>query len=295
MGEVADYDAKTVKCRSRHVDKLKAYYDRARDPAATFADLFGLYGMLYYMSDTLGLPVDRHLSTRLFFSSLARRLAGNVSLWNLAAHVTLPADDVAAWVAEALENRPAALLVRTPPDTIVFGDACRLGYAGVVVHRDGNGDLSTTLLQSRWESGGALDYGHSTISEPEAAVRLLHATSQLHRGAHTIYVTDHAPFVSAHERGYSIAPHYNSCVGRILDRHPEAFLVFQPGETMVADKYSRFEASTLTVEDREAAEASAAAIFGGNMGETAHGCDVGSIWGEVRIKSRRDGCPHWIA
>jgi hypothetical protein len=270
MGEVADYGAKTVQCRARHVEKLRAYQARCFEPGATYADLFGLYGMLYYMSDTLGLRIDRRLRTRLYFSGLARALAAQPSLWTAPAPSRPPAADVGAWVAEALENRPAKLERAPRPDTVIIGDACRLGYAGIFVRFGADGKPTVSMIQRRWRasSGGTLDVGLSTVSEPEAAARLLDDAAALFPGCVPLYVTDHEPFVGAHSRGFSIAPGYNSRVARIRDRHPCASLVFQPGESMLADKYSRFLAVGLDEDDVEAAKQVAASLLASSVGET---------------------------
>jgi integrase len=271
LGEVADYEKKTVKCRQRHVDKLQAYYKRSFEPDCTYADLFGLYGLLFYMSDTLALRVDKRLRTRLAFSRMARELAADPSKWLTPARVHLPLADIGAWYAEAVANRPAHIRQLPDPDTVIIGDACRLGYAGIVVHRHADGRVSTDLLQRRWPAAGGrgtLSVGLSTVSEPEAAIRLLDAARRIYPSATFAYVTDHEPFVGAVARGFSVSPDYNSRVGRVLDSHPSAFFAFQPGDSMLADRYSRFEASVLSTADREAAKAVASAFLGGVMGQT---------------------------
>jgi hypothetical protein len=152
-----------------------------------------------------------------------------------------------------------------------------MGYAGVVVRRLPSGELTTAMFQHPWRRRlvGTLDYGLSTVSEPEAAARLLDETRRIFPSMVPLYVTDHEPFVGAFERGFSIAPGYNSRVARIRDRHPDASLVYQPGESMVADKYSRFEAHVLSAADAEAAKTIASRIFGGVEGQTGDARVVG--------------------
>jgi hypothetical protein len=241
--------------------------------------------MLYYMSDTLGLRVDQRLRTRLFFSTLARRLATDPSLWQKPARVRPPSADIGAWVSEALANTPARVCRLPQPDTVIIGDACRLGYAGVVVHRLPSGELTTAMFQHQWRRrfGGTLDYGLSTVSEPEAAARLLDETAKLFPGMVPHYITDHDPFVGAFERGFSIAPGYNSRVARIRDRHPDATLSYQPGESMIADKYSRFHAQVLSAADAEAAKSVASQILCGVMGQT----DCARVVGRGRLVTRK--------
>ena len=171
------------------------------------------------------------------------------------------------------------------PRSVIIGDACRLGYAGIFVRRGVDGAFTVSMIQRRWKltSGGTLDVGLSTVSEPEAAARLLDDAARMFPGCVPLYVTDHEPFVGAHHRGFSIAPGYNSRVARIRDWHPQASLVFQPGESMLADSYSRFAAHFLSDDDREAAKAVAAALLGGCVGQTG----TARVVGRGRIAVRR--------
>ena len=121
-------------------------------------------------------------------------------------------------------------------------------------------------------------------------MRLLDDASQLFPGAVPIYVTDHEPFVAAHLRGFSVSPNYNSRVARIKDRHPNASFIFQPGESMIADKYSRFEACTLSAADVEAAKIVALALLDGVEGETSGARVVGR--GRLRTARTENGNAH---
>lgn len=259
-GEVASYDAKTVRCRDKHLRKLAFAFEHAQRKDATFSDLFALYGVLHWMSTTLRLRLDRYLPVRLFFSTLARRLATNPGLWAKPARAGRLPEGLWHWIDEAMANKPASVMDPPAPDTIVIGDACVAGYAGIVVHRTASGVLTVSLRQQRW---AASDHGveSSVVAEPEAAVRLIQHAETLFPHAVVAYVTDHLPFAFAFAKGYSSAPVYNQRITRILDAKSQASFLFMPGHAMIADSYSRMEASVLSEDDRRAALALAAEIF----------------------------------
>jgi hypothetical protein len=185
VGECLDFQHKTIRCRAKHIEKLQSLFVACLQARCTYAQLFSLLGMLYYCSDTLGLRIDRRLETRLYFSTLARHLARDVTLWDTPAPTRPPMRDLSAWFAQAVENRPAKVERLPPPDTVIFGDACGIGYAGIICHRRADGQFDVQLMQRRWSeserSGRGFD--HSTASEPEAAVRLLDAASRVFPGS----------------------------------------------------------------------------------------------------------------
>ena len=271
LGEVATYGPNpTVRCRDKHVAKLAELYERIRCRDARCSELFGLYAMLLYMSSTLGIRLDTHLPTRLYFIELARVLARDVSLWEAPARgVALPgafpAKDLEHWYHQAHANRPAHLFRAPPLDTVVFGDACVDGYAGILARRLAGGEWDVRLLQHRWDAAAKAGFAlkDSVISEPLGAVRLLDESKNCTGVQHlrAVYVTDHEPFSYAHRKGYSPSPFYNARVGDLKDRHPAVELEWSAGSTMIADKYSRFLHDALLQEDRERAIDEANAIL----------------------------------
>ena len=271
LGEVADYGPTPyIRCRPKHVDKLQQLYHRVRFDNAKCAELFGLYAMLLYMSETLGIRLDQHLQTRLYFIDLARTLARDISLWDarartVACPTSFPAKDLETWFHQAHANRPTPLRRAPQLDTVVFGDACGQGYAGVVCSRSADGSWNVRLLQHRWDAAAAANFAlaESVVSEPLGAVRLLDEAKNVAGGRwlHAVYVTDHEPFSHAHRKGYSSSPFYNARVADLKDRHPSAELLWRAGETMVADKYSRLEYTELLEQDRANAIDEAAAIL----------------------------------
>jgi len=271
LGEVANYGpTPTIRCRPKHVDKLQQLYLRVRFENAKCSELFGLYAMLLYMSETLGIRLDQHLQTRLYFIELARTLARDVSLWGarartVACPASFPAKDLEAWFHQAHANRPAALARAPQLDTVVFGDACAQGYAGICCNRAADGKWTVRLLQHEWDAAAKQAYTvtDSVVSEPLGAVRLLDETKNAcgGRALRAVYVTDHEPFRYALQKGYSPSPFYNARVGDMIDRHPLVEMEWSAGDTMVADKYSRFETKTLLPEDRALAIEKAKAIL----------------------------------
>jgi len=286
LGEVADYANKTIRCRERHVSRLDDYTRAASDASASFATQFGLYAMLLYMSDTLGIRLDKFLPTRLHFSELARALAKDPTKWRTASGVPLP-DDIFPWIEEARSNRPAKLVRLQPPQTVIIGDASRYGFAGIICRRRPDDAWATSLIQRRWDhkSRRHINFRRSAKSEPEAAVRLLRL-ARLDPNASVAYVTDHLPFAEAHTRGHSASPFYNRRVSSLRDHHPNAFLAHVPGQSTPADIFSRFKLSKL---DRDRATA-AAAIAERTFRSADRGyCIVGSM-GVARLE-----LGHWDA
>ena len=252
VGEVMDYSEKTVKCRQAHVDKLRALVANLKKPALTARELFAPYAMLLYMSETLGLRLDTHFATRSYYSAHARELAKDPTLWDGLVN-DRPGADFYGWVQEALSNRPNKVSRPAPPRVVAIGDACEQGYAAILCMRTDSG-WRTSLVQRRWSVRERSDLRtqHSSVSEPEAAVRIAKLLDR--RGAGPLlYVTDHSGFVDATDAGYSLKPEYNVRVRNFRNAQPNGALHYLEGVRNVADKFSRFKAFRLTAADRRAA------------------------------------------
>ena len=231
MGECCDYLLKTIWCRQTHIDRVGRAFDRIAEPLPTHSDYFRLYGLLMYCSETLGLETYSRLRTRTFFHQLARNLAYAPDSWQKPCTDAPPLKELAAWVAQVRANRPAQLLHMPQPNTVVIGDACRVGYGGVIIHRDADGVFHTEMHQRRWDPRtlAHCNVQHSTVSEPEAAIRLLGRATTLYPGCTAIYVTDHEAFVDAVERGSSISPVYNARVSAHRRKFTMSRFVYAPG------------------------------------------------------------------
>jgi len=252
VGEVMDYSEKTVKCRQAHVDKLRALVANLKKPALTARELFAPYAMLLYMSETLGLRLDTHFATRSYYSAHARELAKDPTLWDGLVN-DRPGADFYGWVQEALSNRPNKVSRPAPPRVVAIGDACEQGYAAILCMRTDSG-WRTSLVQRRWSVRERSDLRtqHSSVSEPEAAVRIAKLLDR--RGAGPLlYVTDHSGFVDATDAGYSLKPEYNVRVRNFRNAQPNGALHYLEGVRNVADKFSRFKAFRLTAADRRVA------------------------------------------
>ena len=252
VGEVYDYADKTIKCRTKHVERLQLLVDRLRQPLVTGRQLFAPYALLIYMSETLGLRLDTHWAARQFYSERARDFARNHSLWDEPTDLRPPAD-FHRWVAQALVNKPASVNRPRTPTTVAIGDACEMGYAAVICSKD-NGSWNVRLIQKAWSENEKrnLITANSTVSEPEAAVRIAKLVAKSTAGP-LLYVTDHQPFVDAVARGYSMRPDYNSRVRTFRNAQPHGELQHLAGTKNIADKFSRFKAFRLTAADTAAA------------------------------------------
>jgi hypothetical protein len=256
FGEVADYANKTVKCRARHLERLATMTENCFRQGATYAAQFAMYAMLLYISETLGLELHSRLPIRLFFVSRARELAKDVTLWHSPATTFPPRAHVMRWVQQASQNVAGHLRRLPPSDTVVFGDACKLGYAGIICTRIGD-TMKTTLIQRRWDhrSQQHLDFSASTVSEPEAAVRLIREAKRISGECPGVYVTDHTPFIHAMDRGCSTSPGYNSRVAAMKRFSPATRFEYLEGPSHYADVYSRMESEELTDDIRRRVEA----------------------------------------
>jgi len=263
VGEVANYVDKTICCRKKHVEKLAHIWQVLSTDRATFRDLFALYAMLLYMSETLGIRMDRQYAVRKFFSGLARELALQPKLWGQVTQVR-PPPECAKWVRLAIANRPAKLRRAPPPDVVIIGDACAVGYGGLICKKVA-GRWKVTMVQQRWTQleNERLRTQHSVASEPEATVRLARKAMQMYGDHVTIlYVTDHLSFVHAVGHGSSMRPEYNARVSRFRDLQPFGELLYEEGSKNIADKYSRFLATKLIAADEAAAISLATTLIG---------------------------------
>ena len=252
VGEVYNYDDKTIKCRTKHVERLQLLVDRLRQPTVTGRQLFAPYALLIYMSETLGLRLDTHWAARQFYSERAREFARNHDLWDQPTDLRPPAD-FHRWVAQALVNKPAPVYRPHPPTTVAIGDACEIGYAAIICTKE-NDSWRVRLVQRAWSESEKrnLITANSTVSEPEATVRIAKLVATTTAGP-LLYVTDHQPFVDAVARGCSMRPDYNSRVRMFRNAQPHGELQHLAGTKNIADRYSRFKAFRLTATDTAAA------------------------------------------
>ena len=240
FGEVANYKTKSVKCRPRHITRLRQYLEDASTSRPTHRVLFGLYAMLLYTSETLGEPLHRWRAVRIWFSRRARDLAMDNTLWDAPTKFTPPLAKLTEWVDEVTANRPATVKRAPTPDTVVFIDACAKGYAAIMVKQD----TVSPLIQHRWTDAeiGEQEVHKSTVSEPEAIAQV----SQHLEGSTTLFVSDHEQFVEALHTGSSLSESNETRIQRI---QPWTRAIYEPGVLNLADKYSRFQSSQLSRED----------------------------------------------
>ena len=247
MGDVANYTTSMVGCRQKHVDRLREYAAAAVLPGATNATIFGCYAMLIYMGETLGDRLVDRRQIRLWFSRRARDLARGHINWEGPPNVRLPKAELLRWVADVAENQPATLVRRPDPTVVVQIDACRMGYAAIIVR-----EAQAYMIQRRWTASEVktLALHRSSNSEPEAIARVSeHLQQEGVQGTH-LFVTDHEQFVAASEKGHSLSGANNARLSRLA---PWTQLVFEPGSQSLADAYSRFHRNTLSQAHKEEA------------------------------------------
>ena len=248
FGEVADYTANTIKCRDRHVARVGEYLAAAERHTATYSTHFGLYALLLYMSETLGVPLQQWHSVRLWFARRARDLGKNHSLWSKPPTVHAPLVALRRWVAVVSKNKPARVVEAPTPKTVVFIDACGEGFAAIIVPPSS----SPYLIQHAWSRAEMSKHRlhHSTNSEPEAIVRVSRLLAEAGDEC-PLFVSDHEQFAWALTKGSSLSQTNDE---RLAQISPWARVAFEPGRLNLADKYSRFQADMLLADD--AAEAS---------------------------------------
>ena len=273
VGDIIDFERKTVRCRDRHVERMKEFKAECLKPEATYADRVRAWSMFQYMSSALAIPRHKYQSVRRYFSGIAQTLAKDPSLWDTTCtdrplHVEFPLDDA---LAECIANRPARVVPAPKARTVSIVDACGYGWAAIVCHRHADGSIETTLLQAAWteDEQRELRTEHSTRSEPECLARAAaHVTDTYGKadGETHIMLSDHEGFVHAYAFGGSPDPFYNDRVKALAAAGVDA-VIFTPGETNIADKYSRLQVYHLTAVDRAAAVDIAQKYFGRSVGK----------------------------
>ena len=163
---------------------------------------------------------------------------------------------------------PAKVVPAPTVSTVIHIDACKDGFAAVVVPKRGN----PWLIQHGWthEEAERLNVKRSTNSEPEAVVRVSELLVSLGDPGRHLFVSDHQQFTYAMQKGYSLSQENNERLKRLA---PWSDIVFEPGRLSIADPYSRFHRKSLTSDD--AAEAIARSRV------YADACRRGSAYGIV--------------
>ena len=242
---------------------MAEFAENVYSPHATFADIVRVWAMFLYMASTLAIPRHEFYSLRLWFSALARRLAHEPRLWHCRADVK-PPPLLRDAIDLCLANRPAHVVPAPPITKVSIVDSCGLRYGGIVCTLRVDGSIDTHLVQVEWDDATrcSMDVEHSVYSEPEGLARV--AGSGTQQPGH-LMLSDHQGFTSAFAFGSSLMAHYNRKIAFLRSVGVDAVL-YTPGESMLADKYSRFLTRQLQLDDVQAAEAIARAWFGRTMG-----------------------------
>ena len=234
--------------------------------------------MFQYMSSTLAIPRHEYYGLHVYFSTLAKRLAVNTHLWEMPADTTPDAKMFGEAIRRCIANCPARIEPAPVIDTVSIVDACVTGFAALTCHLHSGGGIHVELLQHRWtpHEVASLQLHHSTRSEPEGLARTArNARERLGPRAAQLMLTDHEGFALAYSHDASLDPYYNTRVQRLRTYAVDA-TIYTPGDTNLADKYSRFKVIGLTEEDRAAARAVAAQYLGRTVGQAYR--MVGGDW-----------------
>jgi hypothetical protein len=260
LGDVVDFEAKTIQCRARHVQRLQRFVERARLPSATYADVNRWWGMILYMGDTLGLQRHEFYATRTYYRGLSSHLAINPALWR-AVCPSRPPREIWRATEVCLANRPTRIAPAPIISAVAVVDASSLGYAAITFRADR--PEQPRLTQRRWDATTRLAYdvNFSTVSEPEAMARV----AERLQPATTLLLTDHEAFAFAFAHGSSPSPIYNARVRRVRLAGVDA-VIHVPGAVNPADAYSRLLRTELTLGDADAAWKLAAPYIGRRMG-----------------------------
>lgn len=246
FGEMGDYNKNELQCREKHVQRLSEYWEAVQRRGAVHATWFGLYALMRYMSETLGIPLSERMQVVRWFSRRARELAQDVTRWEKPISIRPPLVAMKKWMAELLQNRKARMVWAPQVDAVVFIDACNQGYAALVTT-----ESDVELIQQRWHTVDRQrdNMYRSTNSEPEAIARVSEALQRMGVKA-PMFVTDHEQFMWAIRKRCSMAEGNNERLNRVS---PWARAVYEPGELNLADKYSRFKKHKLDEKDVEEA------------------------------------------
>ena len=270
VGDVIDFDAKTIRCRQKHVDRMTTFRNACLSASATHADFVRAWAMFQYMSSTLGIPRSDHYSLRVHFSTVARRLAANPSMWNKPCDARPDPTEFYSALSRCIANTPSPIHPAPVIEAVSIVDASGVAFGGIICQRRKDGSVDVRLLQQRWRGHEIEDLNlrHSTRSEPEALARTAEAAwlPLYNSGGAHLMLTDHEGFALAHSFGGSLNPHYNARI-QSLRRHRVDTVAYTPGVTNIADKYSRLQAFKLTAEDRAAAMVIAKRYIGRTVGE----------------------------
>jgi hypothetical protein len=268
IGDVVDFEKKTIRCRDTHVERLDRFAAQVRRPEATHADVFRLWAMVLYMADTLAMPLYEHRHMRDYIRRAAQLLYRYPHLWESRC-VERPPAQIYHAVEICRANRPATLVPAPPIDTVVVTDASADGWAAVVARRDSGGATRLEHFQRRWDPNtlAAYDMAQSAKAEPEALARAAEYVRRRYPAAAILAATDHHGMVDAFAKGYAQSPVYDTRIARLMKARVDT-VAFIPGDGNPADGLSRFLTSTLSPRDEAAAVEIAQRFLGRPQGRS---------------------------
>ena len=112
---------------------------------------------------------------------------------------------------ELLANNWTSIARKPPVDTIIFSDACAIGWGGV--RTDTEGEI-LEVVSGEWTPEEAQAMWSSVHSEPTGLCRVWEAMEGS-KYAHALVLLDHSPLVWGFERGRPFSYTYNKAVAQV--------------------------------------------------------------------------------
>jgi len=242
LGEHYDMKNKTRRLTQKSVDKLVVAMELLSQPQLTYRQVAAIFGLLYFVSDVLNLPMSK------FFKSLSahRSMMSLVpdSQWDAVAPALAPevTDELLKWIALARVNTPTSIVNRDfsalPPEITIYVDASAFGWGAVCFSGS-----SVKYAGGAWsaEDRASFNLNQSTVAEPLAVKKAVLAFVST-RFKHVRIFSDHIGLVFAGNKKYGKSADYNSLCAFLQEYFPETDFSFNfiPGEkNVLADDISR--------------------------------------------------------
>ena len=226
LGEMYDYDKKTVAVSPKTHQKLELCRNRLRDAATTPLSVRQIathIALLFYTAPTLGINLAKYFNALRYYRALSTLLAADPQMWNSQSIPQMPttvANEFAEWTDLTLQNTP--LRVPTPQERAtqstltIITDASAWGCAAIAIDSE-NGTCQTLRQQWHPEEAGMMEA--SSVAEPEAiwraACRFTRQTDK-----RVTVLTDHTGVIAPSQRGYAKSWFYNLLLLRLRATYP---------------------------------------------------------------------------
>jgi hypothetical protein len=266
LGELYDYDAKTIQMCDKTREKVAKCLDAPRPSFRSFA---AMAGILQYASRTLGMPLARYHAARRAISDVAWLLETCDKLWD---HEMPPLCEAVRqnfklWRADVLAAPPRIMREPQHPELVIIVDASDTGWGALSFDEHGREGFRA----AKWDTADrrAFNTKSSVRAEPEGLFRAccMLVRKSVHR---TVYIaSDSSAAVGAVNKGSSASYWMNHVCDKLQAAFPDTIfkVVHIRGEDNPADGISRGEAEPSSTDweiaRRIADDAKATRISGG--------------------------------